>query len=124
MENIKTIGMPMSPSCRLDKDKNDKRIDQKLYRGMICSLLYLIVSKLDTLFSVCICARFQSNPKESHMLAIKRILRYLMETHNLGLWYSKQTSIDLIRFLDADYGGCRIDRKSTINPKVELNLMI
>ena len=89
MENAKTIGTPMSLSCRLDKNENGKSIDQKLYKGMIGSLLYLTVSRPDILFSVCICVRFQSNLKESHMLAVKKNLRYLVETQNLGLWYSK-----------------------------------
>ena len=65
------------------------------------------------MISICVCARFQSNPKESHLLAVKRIIRYLKGTINLGLWYSKQSSLDLIGYTDADYGGCKIDRKST-----------
>ena len=47
------------------------------------------------------------------MFAAKRIIRYLKETRNLGLWYSKDTSLSLVGFSDTDYGGCRIDRKST-----------
>ena len=113
MESSKEIGTPMNPACRLDKDEEGNSIDQKLYRGMIGSLLYLTASRPDILFSVCVCARFQSNPKESHMLAVKRIIRYLKGTINLGLWYSKQSSLDLIGYTDADYGGCKIDRKST-----------
>jgi len=79
------MSTPMSPTCRLDKDEDGSNIDQKLYRGMIGSLLYLTASRPDILFSVCICARFQSNPKESHMLAIKGIIRYMKGTSNLGL---------------------------------------
>ena len=113
MENAKKIGTPMSPTCKLDIDENDKSVNEKLYRGMISSLLYLTASRPDILFNVCVYTRFQSNPKESHMLAVKRILRYLMGTQNLSLWYSKQTSINLIGFSDADYRGCRIDKRST-----------
>ena len=112
MKNGKKIGTPMSP-CKLDKDENGKNVNEKLYRGMIGSLLYLTTSRPDILFSVCMCARFQSNPKESHLLAIKKIFRYLIYTYNLGLWYSKQSFIELIGYIDADYEGCRIDRKST-----------
>ena len=89
MESSKEIGTPMNPTCKLDKDEEGKSIDQKLYRGMIGSLLYLTASRPDILLSVCICARFQSNPKESHLLTVKRIIRYLKGTINLGLWYSK-----------------------------------
>ncbi|PKA55869.1 hypothetical protein AXF42_Ash018776 [Apostasia shenzhenica] len=57
---------------------------------MIESLLYLIASRLDIIFSVCMYARFQSSPKESHLTAVKRIFRYLVGTHSLGLWYPKE----------------------------------
>ena len=80
MENAKEMGIPMSPTCRLDKDESGKSVNEKLYRGMIDSLLYLTTSRPDILFSVCMYARFQSNPKESHMLTIKKILDILL-TH-------------------------------------------
>ena len=95
------------------KDEDGHSIDHKLYRGMIGSLLYLTASRPDILYSVCICARFQSNSKESHIQAVKRIIRYLKGTSSLGIWYSKDSSLNLIGFSDADYGGCKIDRKST-----------
>ena len=64
---------------------NDKSIDLKLYRGIIDSLLYLTANIPDIIFSMCMCAKFQSNLKESHLITIKRILRYLKKTQNLGL---------------------------------------
>ena len=70
----------MSHSSKLDNDENDKNVDQKVYRSMIGSLLYLTASRLDVLFSVCMCARFQSDPRESHYLATKRIFKYLEGT--------------------------------------------
>ena len=70
----------MSITCKLDKDEKDKKVDQKLYRGIIGSLLYLTASKPDIMFSVCMCARFQSEPKKSHLAVIKRILKYLIGT--------------------------------------------
>ena len=74
--------------------------------------MYLTTSRPDILFSVCMCARFQSNPKKSHIIAAKRIIRYLKGTSNLGLWYSKDSSLNLIGYSDANYGGYKIDRKS------------
>ena len=79
----------MTSFCKLKKDEYDKNIDSKLYRGMIGSLLYLTASRSDIIFSVCMCARYQSNPKESHLNAVKRIFRYLKKIQNLGLWFSK-----------------------------------
>ncbi|KAH9685489.1 Integrase catalytic domain-containing protein [Citrus sinensis] len=104
---------PMSTTIKLDKDEKGKEVDIKTYRGMIGSLLYLTASRPDIIFSVCLCARFQSCPKESHMLAVKRIFRYLLGTINLGLWYPRGTHIDLICYSDADFAGYKVDRKST-----------
>ncbi|KAH9743236.1 hypothetical protein KPL70_003240 [Citrus sinensis] len=104
---------PMSTTIKLDKDEKGKEVDIKTYRGMIGSLLYLTASRPDIMFSVCLCARFQSCPKESHMLAVKRIFRYLIGTINLGLWYPRRTHIDLTCYSDADFAGYKVDRKST-----------
>ncbi len=113
MEGNKSISTPMSSSCKLDKDESGKSVDQKMYRSMIGSLLYLTASRPDIMFSVCMCARYQSNPKESHLIAVKRIFKYLIGTKNIGLWYSKESSINLIGYTDSDFAGCKLDRKST-----------
>ena len=80
---------------------------------MIGSLLYLTASRPDIMFSVCLCARFQADPKECHLKAIKRILRYLKCTLNVGLWYPKGAQFELLGFSDSDYAGNSVDRKST-----------
>ncbi|KAK2986327.1 hypothetical protein RJ640_029442 [Escallonia rubra] len=85
MEASNAFGTPMSSSLKLDKDEKGKDVDIKRYRGMIGSLLYLTASRPDIMFSVCLCARFQACPKESHLIAVKIILRYLKGTHDLGL---------------------------------------
>ncbi|KAK8526380.1 hypothetical protein V6N12_020852 [Hibiscus sabdariffa] len=113
MENVKPQATPMSSSIKLDKDEEGKCVDSKLYRSMIGSLLYLTASRPDIMFSVCLCARFQANPKESHLKAVKRIFRYLLDTPSLGLWYPRDSTFDLHAYSDVDYGGCKIDRKST-----------
>ena len=74
------MATPMSPATKLDKDEKGKYVNQKLYRGMIGSLLYLTASRPNIIFSVCLCARFQACPKESHLSAVKRIFRYLIGT--------------------------------------------
>ncbi|KAH9768937.1 Integrase catalytic domain-containing protein [Citrus sinensis] len=102
---------PMSTTIKLDKDEKDKKVDIKTYRGMIGSLLYLTASRPDIIFSVCLCARFQSCPKESHLLAVKRIFLYLIGTINLGLWYPRGTHIDLTCYSDADFARYKVDRK-------------
>ncbi|KAJ9544838.1 LOW QUALITY PROTEIN: hypothetical protein OSB04_024545 [Centaurea solstitialis] len=104
---------PMAPPLSLDKDSKGKPIDVTLYRGMIGSMLYLTASRPDIMYSTCLCARYQAEPKESHLTAVKRIFRYLKGTPNLGLWYSKDSGFDLTAYSDSDFAGCKIDRKST-----------
>jgi hypothetical protein len=96
MKNGKPIKTPMGTNGHLDLDTGGKSVDQKVYRSMIGSLLYLCASQLDIMLFVCICARFQANPKEVHLRAVKRIMRYLVYTPRFGLWYPKGSTFDLI----------------------------
>lgn len=63
VQDSKNIATPMSNSSYLDKDEIGKKVDNKLFRSMIGSLLFLTASRPDIMFSVCLCARFQSDPK-------------------------------------------------------------
>jgi hypothetical protein len=74
MKDAKPAKTPMATNEHLDLDKGGKSVDQKAYRSMIGSLLYLCASRPDIMLSVCMCARFQSDPKECHIVAVKRIL--------------------------------------------------
>ncbi|XP_070050081.1 uncharacterized protein [Nicotiana tomentosiformis] len=96
-----------------EKDEPGSSIDQKLYRGMIGSLLYLTASRPDIVFSVGLYASFQANLKESHLTVVKRILSYLKGTTDLCLWYPKGSNFNLVGYVDADYAGFLMDRKST-----------
>jgi hypothetical protein len=78
MKNAKPIKLPMGTNGHLDLDTGGKSVDQKVYRSMIGSLLYLCASQPDIMLSVCMCARFQENPKEVHLRVVKRIMRYLV----------------------------------------------
>jgi hypothetical protein len=113
MDTAKGAKTPMPTNGHLNADEGGKDVDQKVYRSMIGSLLYLCASRPDIMLSVCMCARFQSAPKESHDVAVKRILRYLVHTPNFGLWYPKDTTFDLVGYSDSDYAGDKVDRKST-----------
>ena len=113
MDNAKEIQTPMSTSEHLDKDEKGKEVEITKYRGMIGSLLYLTASRPDIMFSVCLCARFQSCPKESHLKSVKRIMRYLVGTTHVGLWYPKGSPLSLVGYSDSDFAGCKLDRKST-----------
>jgi hypothetical protein len=88
-------------------------VHQKVYHSIIGSLLYLCASRPDIMPSVCMCARFQAAPNEFHMRVVKRIMRYLVLTPNLGLRYPRGSHIDLIGYSNMDYARCKVDRNST-----------
>ncbi|GJY14366.1 hypothetical protein Tco_0384788 [Tanacetum coccineum] len=103
----------MVPPNNLGPNLSGKAINETQYRGMIGSLMYLTASRPDIQFLTCLCARYQANPKESHLIAVKRIFRYLKGTPSLGLWYPKCLGFDLKGYSDSDYAGCNMDRKNT-----------
>ncbi|GJY75864.1 retrovirus-related pol polyprotein from transposon TNT 1-94 [Tanacetum coccineum] len=108
-----SVKTPMVPPNNLGPDLAGKPVNETSYRGMIGSLMYLTATRPDIQFSTVLCARYQSNPKESHLTAVKRILRYLKGTPTLGLYYPKCLGFDLKGYSDSDYAGCNMDRKST-----------
>jgi hypothetical protein len=113
MEDSKAMATPMSTTTSLDVDEEGEHVDQKEYRSMIGSLLYLMVTRPDIQFSVCLCAHFQASRRTSHRQAVKRIFRYLRHTPDFHLLYSASSSLAHHGFSDADFAGCRLDRKST-----------
>ncbi|XP_070019535.1 secreted RxLR effector protein 161-like [Nicotiana sylvestris] len=113
MDESKEIDIPIATTTKLDIDEPGSSVDQKLYRGKIGSLLYLIASRPDIVFSVGLCARFQENPEDTHLPAVKRILRYLKNTTDLCLWYPKGSNSNIVGYANAEYAGFLVDRKST-----------
>ncbi|GJR68598.1 putative ribonuclease H-like domain-containing protein [Tanacetum coccineum] len=110
---VKTASTPMETHKSLSTNAAEPDVDVHLYRSMIGTLMYLTSSRPDIMFSVCACSIFQVTPKVSHMYAVKRIFRYLKGKPTLGLWYPKDSPMDLIAYSDSDYAGASIDRKST-----------
>nr|GEZ37540.1 putative ribonuclease H-like domain-containing protein [Tanacetum cinerariifolium] len=98
----------------LGQDPNGEDVDVHTYMSMIGSLMYLISSKPDIMFVVCTCAHFQVTLKALHLIAVKRIFRYLTGKPHLGLWYPKDSPFNLVAYSDSDYAGPSLDRKSTI----------
>jgi hypothetical protein len=112
MDKAKSIKTPMSTNDHLDLDLGGTSVDQKVYRFMSGSLLYLYASMPDIMLSVCMCVRFQAASKDCHLRVIKKIMRYLVLTHNLCLWYPKGSRFELIGYSDVDYAGCKVDSNS------------
>jgi hypothetical protein len=113
MAELKPVSTLMSTAMSLGPDEDGEAVDQREYRSMIGSLLYLTTTRPDIQFAVCLCARFQASPCSSHRTAVHRIFRYLKHTLEFGIWYSVSSSLDLIGFSDADFAGYGIDQKST-----------
>jgi hypothetical protein len=113
MDKAKSIKTPMGTNGHLDLDLGGTSVDQKVYHSIIGSLLYLCASRLDIMLSVCMCARFQAAPKDCHLRAVKRMIRNLVLTPNIGIWYPKGSHFELLGYSDADYARCKVVRKST-----------
>ncbi|CAJ2654309.1 unnamed protein product [Trifolium pratense] len=104
---------PAPTHLKLTKDEKGVDVDQSLYRSMIGSLLYLTASRPDIMFAVGVCARYQSEPKMSHLTQVKRIFKYVNGTCGYGILYTHGNDSTLIGYCDADWAGSADDRKST-----------
>jgi hypothetical protein len=113
MTELAPVSASMSSAASLGPDEDGETVDQREYKSMIGSLLYLTATRSNIQFVVGLCARFQSSPRSSHRTAVQRVFRYLKHTPEFGIWYSASSSLDLVGFSDADFAGCGIDRKNT-----------
>ena len=114
LENVVHVRTPMATNTKLGIDPSGQLVDISLYRSMIGCLLYLTASHPDISFSVGVCARFQANPKMSHLTIVKRIIKYVSGTSDFGLFYSQGSNVSLAGYSDTDWVGNADNRKSTI----------
>ena len=98
LESTSSIRTPMSPNVKLTVNLLGKSVDPTLYRSMTGSLLYLTASRPNISYSMGVYAGYHTNPKESHIIVVKRIIKYVKTTSNFGLWYDKDTNDVLARF--------------------------
>jgi hypothetical protein len=103
------------PGCRLSKNESGKATDASEYKQMVGCLMYLLASRPDLAYSVCLVARYMDRPTEIHVAAVKRIMRYLKGTLSYGMLYktNDNKNLCLIGWSDSDYAGDLDDRKST-----------
>nr|GEW64591.1 retrovirus-related Pol polyprotein from transposon TNT 1-94 [Tanacetum cinerariifolium] len=113
MDSCDSVDTPMVDRLKLDEDLSGTPVDQTRFRSMVGSLMYLIASRPDLVFVVCMCARYQTKPTKKHLEALKQLFRYLKGTINWGLWYPKDTAMALMNYADADHAGCQDTRRST-----------
>ncbi|KAL7595927.1 hypothetical protein Lser_V15G28977 [Lactuca serriola] len=114
MDDCSSSKIPMAFGYKIYADPFGESADHKTYRGMLGSLICLIASRPDIVFATGLCARYQPDPKVSHLTVVKQIFRYLKRSKALGLWYPTGNDFSLQAFIDADHAGCRLDRKITL----------
>ncbi|KAJ0589507.1 putative RNA-directed DNA polymerase [Helianthus annuus] len=112
MSSSTPAATPLATNHGIHPDLTGDRADETFYRSMIGSLMYLIASRHDIMYPTCLVARYQSNPRASHMIIVKRILRYLKGTSSLGLWYPRKGDFTLEGYSDSDFGCCKVNTKS------------
>ena len=112
MDDSKAISTPIGTNGNLDSDASGNMVDQKMYRSMIGSLLYVTASRPVVMFSVCMCARFQASPRESFE-SNKENIEVLEAYTKCWIVVSQRCRFELIRYSDSDYAGCKVERKST-----------
>ncbi|XP_070677868.1 secreted RxLR effector protein 161-like [Malus domestica] len=113
LKGCKPVSTPLIENEKLKKDDGSEPTDASLYKSIVGSLLYLIATRLDLMFSASLLYRFMWNPSKLHMGTTKRVLRYVQGTLDYGIKHEMGKSIILIGFCDSDWGGNKDDNKST-----------
>ncbi|XP_021995959.1 uncharacterized mitochondrial protein AtMg00810-like [Helianthus annuus] len=113
MSETTPMSTPLATNHGINPDLTGEKVDETLYCSMIGSLMYLTASRPDIMYPTCLTTRYQSSPRSSHMVIVKRILRYRRGTPSLGLWYPKDGDFKLEGFLDSDFGCYKLNSKST-----------
>ncbi|GJR43033.1 retrovirus-related pol polyprotein from transposon TNT 1-94 [Tanacetum coccineum] len=103
MDSCDPVDTPMVDRLKLDEDPLGILVDHTRFCSMVGSLMYLTANRPDLVFDVCMCARYQASPTKKHLEALKRVFRYLKGTINWGLWYSKDTAMELTAYADTDH---------------------
>lgn len=113
MKDCNPINTPVEFDLKLYKDHEGRKVDSTLYKQIVGSLMYLTATRPDIMYSVSLISRYMENSTQMHLLAAKRILRYLQGTRDFGLFYKKGEKSDLLGFTNSDYAGDQDDRRST-----------
>jgi hypothetical protein len=113
MEVSSPISTPMVVGCKLSKYDISPDVDQRTYRSMIGIIMYITTYRPDIMQVVRMIGRYQSAPKQSHLVVFKRIFKYLKGTMTHGLWYPRNQNFQLTTYSDVDWENCFDERKST-----------
>ncbi|KAM0052273.1 putative RNA-directed DNA polymerase [Helianthus debilis subsp. tardiflorus] len=112
MLGCKPCSFPMERNVKLEEDDKDARVDASMYRRLVGRLLYLQATRPDLTYSVNVLSQFVSDPRQSHLDAAMRVLRYLKATPGQGVFFPKDGGTNLVTYCDADWLGCPFTRRS------------
>jgi Reverse transcriptase (RNA-dependent DNA polymerase) len=113
MHDCNPVATPMELGAKLSKLEGGEDVDSNTYQSIIGSLRYLTCTKPDIAFVVGVASQFMEDPRHSHLKVVKRILRYVKGTEDLGLLYQKTDILELTSYVDSDWCGDIDNRKST-----------
>lgn len=113
MLNCKGVSTPIALGTKLTRHSGEQRVDPEIYRSLIGSLRYLSCTRPDILFSVGLLSRYMENPTTAHFTVCKKVLRYIKNTVDYGMWYTASSALRFQAYSDSDWGGDVDDRKST-----------
>jgi hypothetical protein len=105
IEDCNPVSTLMKTSCKLGKEDESNYAYQRLYKSMIGILLYVISSRLDVIQAVGQVARFHEAAKETHVMEVKRIFKYIKAIEEYGLWYPKGNELSLVAYRDEYWDG-------------------
>ena len=101
------VDTPVEVNLKLSKDDGDLLPDPQPYRRRVGSLVYLTITRPDISYAVNLVSQFMTAPRHLHLVAVKRIIRYLLRTIPRGLYYPKDNPLHLTAYADADWAGCQ-----------------
>ncbi|KAL3749900.1 hypothetical protein ACJRO7_010945 [Eucalyptus globulus] len=113
MEECKSVSTPMGHKEKLQKEDGSAPADERVYRSLIGCLMYLTATRPDIMFPVSVLSRFLNCASELHMVAAKRVLRYLRGTLSYGIKFCRVQEFKLQGYSDSDWAGSMDDMMST-----------
>ena len=113
MMDYKPMTTPMITNLKRLGNPESSPVDPSKYRQLIGSLMYLVNTRADICFAVNVLSQFQVEPKHDHWVAAKHIMRYLQGTIHYYLKYDRRNDVQLIGYIDSDWGGSEQDGRST-----------
>ncbi|CAM8972749.1 unnamed protein product [Rhodiola kirilowii] len=112
MESCKPSAFPMEQNCKLMMDSGSSYVDAGRYRRLVGRLLYLTGTRPDIVFAVNTLSKFVAAPRDAHMEAAERVLKYLKATAGQGIMLKASGEFCIEAYSDADWGGCKMTRRS------------